>query len=140
MESILQCLNLRQLKKEEIELALLSEDMALTKYDINVVDISPVLALNLIGGMNWNERIEAKLAVTIPEIETSLNGFNVEWEVQGGEILQFDDELTNSDGIATMNVLANDQETVTISAIVTGNGLSSSTLSKSANIVNIPTE
>jgi len=123
----------------DIELALLTEDMSLTKHDINVVDISPVLSLDLVGGMNWNERLEAKLSVTIPEIETSLDGFNVEWNVQGGEILQFD-EITDSEGIAIMNIMANEQETIEISAIVTGNGLSSSTLSKSATILNIPVE
>ncbi len=37
-----------------IELALLSEDFALAKYDINVIDINPVLSLNLIGCKNWN--------------------------------------------------------------------------------------
>ncbi len=68
----------------QIELALLSEDFALTKYDINVVDISPELSLVLLGSMNWNERIEAKLSITIPEITTALDGFNVEWETEGG--------------------------------------------------------
>jgi len=122
-----------------IELALLSEDFALSKYDINVVDISPVLSLNLLGSMNWNERIEAQLSVTIPEITTALDGFNVEWEVKGGEVIQFD-EVTNSDGIATLNVIANEQEEVIISATVSGNGLSSSSLSKTANILNMPIE
>jgi len=122
-----------------IELALLTEDMSLTKHDVNVVDISPVLALNLAGGMNWNERLEAKLSVSIPEIQTSLDGFNVEWEVLGGEIMQFD-EMTNSQGLAIMNIMANDQETISITATVSGNGLSSSSLSKSATILNMPIE
>jgi len=126
------------LDEGEIELAILSEDMDLTKYYIEVIDISPVLSLNLLGGMNWNERVEGKLSVSIPEIETALDGFNVEWKVDGGEILQFD-ETTDSNGIAIMNVMANDKETITISAIVSGNGLSSSTLSKSATVVNMPT-
>jgi len=121
----------------QIELALLSEDFALTKYDINVVEIIPVLSLDLLGGMNWNERIEAKLSVTIPEITTALDGFNVEWKVDGGEVLQFD-EVTNSNGIATLNVMANEKEQVTVTAIVSGNGLSSSSLSKTANILNVP--
>ena len=128
---------LEALNEGEIELAVLSEDMSLAKHIINVVDISPVLSLELLGGMNWNERLEAKLLVTIPEIEASLDGFNVEWEVTGGEILQFD-EVTNSEGIAIMNVMANELDTITISAIVSGNGLSSSTLTKSATILNMP--
>jgi len=129
---------LEAINEGTIELALLSEDFGLIKYDINIVDISPVLSLNLKGG-NWNERLEAALSVTIPEIETSLDGFNVEWEVEGGEVVQFD-EVTNSEGIAIMNVIANDKETVTISANVTGNGLSSSTLFETVNILNMPIE
>lgn len=121
----------------QIELALLSEDLPLAKYNINIVDISPVISLDLLGGMNWNERIEAKLTVAIPEIETSLGGFNVEWTAEGGEVLQTE-TITNSEGVAKMNILANDKDTVTISATVSGNGLSSSTISKSAEILNIP--
>ncbi len=120
-----------------IELALLSEDMPLSKYDINIVDVSPVISLDLLGGLNWNERIEAKLSVTIPEIETSLDGFNVEWVAEGGEVLAMD-EATNSEGIAIMSILANDKDTVIVSATVSGNGLSSSTISKTAQILNMP--
>jgi hypothetical protein len=131
--------NLETSNEGEIELALLSEDFALSKYDINVVDITPVLSLNLIGDMNWNERIEAQLSVTIPEITTALDGFIVEWDVTGGEVMQFD-EVTNSNGIAISNIIANDKDQVTISVIVSGNGLSSSSLSKTANILNMPIE
>ncbi len=121
----------------KIELALLSEDLPLSKYDINIVDVSPVISLDLLGGLNWNERVEAKLSVTIPEIETSLDGFNVVWTVDGGEILQMDD-TTSSNGIAIMNILANDKDTVTVTATVSGNGLSSSTISKTVQILNMP--
>lgn len=130
---------LQAINEGSIELAVLTEDMSLTKHDLTVVDISPVLALNLKGGMNWNERLEAKLSVTIPEIQTSLDGFMVAWEVEGGEIMKFDEE-TNSDGIAVMNIMANDQETIQISAKVSGNGLSSSELSESAQILNRPVD
>ncbi|MBM2819855.1 MAG: hypothetical protein HW410_1537 [Nitrosarchaeum sp.] len=120
-----------------VELALLSEDLPLSKYDINIVDVSPVISLDLLGSLSWNERIEAKLSVVIPEIETSLDGFNVEWTTDGGEVLQMED-MTNNDGIAVLNILANDKETVTVTATVSGNGLSSSTISKTAQILNMP--
>lgn len=120
-----------------VELALLSEDLPLSKYDINIVDVSPVISLDLLGSLNWNERIEAKLSVAIPEIKTSLDGFNVEWTADGGEVLQMED-MTNNDGIAVLNILANDKETVTVTATVSGNGLSSSTISKTAQILNMP--
>jgi len=128
---------LESLNEGEIELALLSEDFALTKYDIKVVDVSPVLSLDLLGSLNWNERIEAKLSVTIPGITMALDGFNVEWMVDGGGAMQFD-EVTDSDGIATLNVIADKKEQVTISATVSGNGLNPSSISKTAEILNIP--
>ncbi len=120
-----------------IELALLSEDFALSKYEINVVDISPVLSLDLVGTMNWNERIEAKLSVTIPEIKTSLSGYHVEWEADGGEILSSED-VTNNEGIAVLNVLANDKDQVTVTAKISGNSLSKSEVAKTAAILNMP--
>lgn len=128
---------LESLNEGQIELALLSEDLPLSKYDINVVDVSPVITLDLLGGMNWNERIEAKLSVAIPEIETSLDGFNVQWVSNGGEVLSVENR-TNGDGVAIMNILANGNDSVTISATVSGNGLSSSTVSKTAQILNMP--
>jgi len=129
--------NLETNNEGKIELALLSEDFALSKYEINVVDISPSLSLDLLGTMNWNERIEAKLAVTIPEIQTSLAGFQVEWIAEGGEVVDME-SMTDNQGIATLNIIANDKDTVSITAKVSGNGLSASTLSKTANILNIP--
>jgi len=120
-----------------IELAVLSEDFSLSKYDINVVDITPELSLNLLGGLNWNERIEAKLSVTIPEITVALDGFIVEWETDGGEVVAVE-EITNREGIATINIIANDKDTVSITAKVSGNGLSSAVISKTAKILNMP--
>ncbi|MFB5638376.1 MAG: hypothetical protein ACE5RF_08190, partial [Nitrosarchaeum sp.] len=50
------------------------------------------------------------------------------------------DNVTNNKGIAKMNILANDKNTVTVSATVSGNGFSSSTTSKTADILNIPVD
>ena len=126
-------------KEGTVELSLLSEDLPLSKYDINIIDISPTVSLDLLGGLNWNERIEAKLSVTIPEITTSLQGFNVEWTAEGGKILSMEN-VTNNDGFASLNILANDKDTVTVSATVSGNGLSSSTISKTGQILNKPVQ
>jgi hypothetical protein len=122
-----------------IELAMLSEDFPLLKYDIVVFDVSPIISLNLGGTMNWNERIEAKLSVSIPEIKSSLSGYEVEWITEGGEIRSMD-TITNNDGIATLNIIANDQSTVSITATISGKGLTPETLSKSVDILNIPAE
>lgn len=120
-----------------IELALLSEDFSLTKYEINVIDITPVLALNFLGSTNWNERVEVKLSVTIPEITAALNGFEVQWESEGGEV-KSTEEVTNNEGVATMNIIANDKDTISVTATVSGNGLSSQTLTKEVKIQNMP--
>ncbi|MFB5625105.1 MAG: hypothetical protein ACE5RP_09400, partial [Nitrosopumilus sp.] len=128
---------LETLSEGTVELAILSKNLPLSKYNVNVIDLTPVLSLNLIGEMNWNERIEAKLSVTIPQIESSLSGFDVEWTTDGGEVKSME-EVTNSDGIAILNIIANDKEQVTISAKVSGKGLDSATASKTAQIKNIP--
>lgn len=120
-----------------IELALLSEDFTLSKYDINVIDISPVLSVEFLGGLNWNERVELKLAVTIPEVTTALSGFNVKWDITGGEILSTE-EITNNDGIAIANILANDKEQISATVTVSGNGLCSTTISNTVKILNFP--
>jgi len=92
---------LEGINEGEIELAILSEDFSLSKYNINVVDITPELSLELLGGLNWNERIEAKLSVSIPEITTALDGFVVEWETEGGEVIAVE-EITNRKGIVAV--------------------------------------
>ena len=68
---------------------------------------------------------------------TSLSGFNVEWDIDGGEILTID-EITNNEGVAIANILANDKEEISITAKVSGNGLSSTDISKTATILNMP--
>ncbi|MFB5633058.1 MAG: hypothetical protein ACE5Q9_07005, partial [Nitrosopumilus sp.] len=128
---------LEALSEGTVELAILSEDLPLSKYNVNVNDLTPVLGLTLVGGLNWNERIEAKLSVTIPEIETSLSGFQVDWTTEGGEVKSME-EVTNSEGIAILNIIANDKETVTVSVTVSGNGLESATAEKTAQIKNMP--
>ncbi|MHA7647230.1 hypothetical protein [Nitrosopumilus sp. S4] len=125
------------LEEGKIELALLSEDFALSKYEINVIDITPVLTLDLLGTLNWDERIEAKLKISIPEIETSLAGFEVEWVTEGGEV-RSSETITNSEGIAVLNIIANDGDTVSISATVSGNSLNSATIQKTVEILNVP--
>ena len=128
---------LETLAEGTVELAILSEDLPLSKYDVSIVDLTPVLALNLVGGMNWNERIEAKLSVTIPEIQTSLSGFQVDWTADGGEVKSMD-EVTNNEGLAILNIIANDKDTVTVSVSVSGNGLEPATASKTVQILNKP--
>ncbi|MCV0392267.1 MAG: Ig-like domain-containing protein [Nitrosopumilus sp.] len=128
---------LETLKEGTVEMTVLSKDLPLSKYSISIIDLTPVLSLNLEGSMNWNERIEAKLSVSIPEIKTTLSGFQVEWTTEGGEV-KTADSVTNSEGIAILNIIANDKETVTVSAKVSGNNLDSATASKTVQILNKP--
>ena len=48
--------------------------------------------------------------------------------------------VTNNDGIATLNIIANDKDKVSITAIVSGGGVTLETLSESVDILNIPAE
>jgi len=48
------------------------------------------------------------------------------------------DEVTNNEGIAILNIIANDNPKVTITAKISGNGLSPATITKTATILNMP--
>jgi hypothetical protein len=128
---------LNTLSKGTVELAVLSEDLPLARYNVNVIDLSPILTLELGGSKKWEELVIAKLTMSIPEIETSLSDFDVLWTVDGGEI-EHSDEITNNQGVAMLNVRANDKEQVTITATVTGHGLGESTATKTVDILDYP--
>jgi hypothetical protein len=128
---------LESLTSGTAELAILSQDLPLSKYDVTVIELVPVLSLTMGGGLSWNERIESKLSLTIPQIEASLSGFNVEWTTEGGEVRSIE-EVTNNEGVAILNIIANDKDSVSISATVSGNGLDSASISKTVKILNMP--
>lgn len=128
---------IQPISEGEIELAILSENLPLSKQDITIIDISPVISLDLGGSMNWNERIEAKVSVSIPEIETSLDGFVIEWVIEGGEVRSAE-ETTNQEGIALANIIANDKENISITAKISGNAMTSKSVSESVKILNMP--
>ena len=96
-----------------------------------------MLSLAFVGGSNWNERVETRVSVTIPEVTTALSGFDVKWDILGGEVLTTE-EITNNEGIAIANILANDKEEISVTVTVSGNGLSSTVLLKTVKIVNFP--
>ena len=125
------------LSEGTIELAILSENLPLSKHDITIVDISPELSLDLKGSMNWNDRIEATVSVSIPEIETSLDGYNIEWVMEGGEI-RSTEEVTNAEGVAVANIIANDKDTVSFEVTVSGNGMEAKSISETVKVLNMP--
>ena len=119
------------------EIAILSEDLPLSKYEITTIDIQPSLTLDFVGNVNWNERVEAKLTVSIPEIQTTLSGFDVTWEASGGEILS-QEIITNDAGIATLNIVPNQGETLLVSGKISAGPFGDASISKTEPILNIP--
>lgn len=119
------------------EIAILSEDLPLSKYEITTVEIKPTVNLDFLGSVNWNERVEGKLTVTIPEIETTLSGFDVTWEASGGEILS-KEVVTNELGIASINIVPNQGETLLVTGKISAGPFGEVTVSKDAAIQNIP--
>ncbi|WP_299290373.1 hypothetical protein [Nitrosopumilus sp.] len=119
------------------EIAILSQDLPLSKYEINTVEINPTVNFDFLGNVNWNERVEGKLTMTIPEIDTTLNGFDVSWEVSGGEILS-EDKVTNELGIATINIVPNQGETLSVTGKISTGPFGDALASKQVAIQNIP--
>jgi hypothetical protein len=87
--------------------------------------------------MNYGGKIKSELSVTVPEISVLLEGFDVEWDVTGGEVIRFDN-VTDSEGLASLDVIANEKNKVVVSATISGNGLSSASISETAQILNMP--
>jgi len=131
--------NLQTINEGTVELALLAEDLPLTRHEINVIDIKPELTLNVVESSNFNERVEATLKMSFPKIDVPLDGFSVEWNVSGGEVKQMS-EITDSEGKAVMNVIGNDKDIVRIEAMISGYGFPESAIVKSVKIIKPITE
>ena len=119
------------------EIAILSEDLPLSKYEISTVEIQPTLTLDFVGSVNWNERVEAKLSVAIPDIETTLSGFDVTWETSGGEILS-EETTTNELGVASINIVPNQGDTLSVTGKISAGPFGDVSITKNESILNIP--
>ena len=114
---------IKTLKEGDAEIAILSEDLPLAKFDLNVKGIQPELKMDISGSGLVGEVMTAKLSVSYPGISLSANELDVEWIVTGAEIM-FMQEITNENGQASIELISNTPSTANVKAVVNGIGIS----------------
>ena len=114
---------IKTLKEGDSEIAILSEDLPLAKFDLNVKGIQPELKMDISGSGLVGEVMTAKLSVSYPGISLSANELDVEWIVAGAEIM-FAQEITNENGQASIELISNTPSTANVKAVVNGIGIS----------------
>ena len=110
-------------KEGNSEIAILSEDLPLAKFDLNVKGIHPNLNMNIDGSGLVNEVMRATLSVSYPGVNLSAEGLDVKWDVSNAEVLNRQTK-TNEKGQASIELISKDPSTASISTVVNGLGIS----------------
>ncbi len=105
------------------EIALLSEDLPLAKFDLNVKGITPILNMQIAGSGLVGESMTATLTVSYPGISASAEGMDVKWTVSGAEVLH-QRSVTDGDGKVIIEIISHNPSTAKIQASVSGIGIS----------------
>jgi hypothetical protein len=113
------------------EIAVLSDGIPLSKFDITTVSYTPVVSIDSTDHADNNTPLTATITATYNQ--SPLPGRNVDWTVTGGTIKN-KDSLTDQDGKATISLITNDPNTVTIEASVGGGPYQTVTATKQISI------
>jgi hypothetical protein len=105
------------------EIAILSEDLPLAKFDLNVKGIHPKLNMNIAGSGLVNEAMRATLSVSYPGVGLTAEELDVKWIVSNAEILN-EQTKTNDKGQASIELISKNPTTTSIRAVVNGIGIS----------------
>lgn len=123
-------------KTGKTELAVLTSEIPLSKFDISIDSLIPVLSWSSQDYVNQNTNFD--VTITAQYSNSPLSGLNVEWSVQGAAIQNMD-SITNENGMATISLLSQDPTKVDVQAIVSGEIFGTTTVNKQIN-VNLPLE
>jgi len=117
------------------EIAILSEDLPLVKYQMNVKGIHPDSRISVTPSPAMiDEQIQGILFVSYPGINLAPEGLDVEWVVTGADIIT-KDSVTNENGQALINIISQNPGAVTIKAIVNGIGIQNAEAFGNADVV-----
>ena len=105
------------------EVAILSEDLPLARYDLNVKGIKPKINFGIDGSGLVGQVMTATIAVSYPGVNLSAGGLDVEWVISGAEIIHTQAK-TDENGKAIAELVSNNPSTASIRAIVNGVGVS----------------
>ncbi len=113
------------------EVAVLANELPLSKFDVTITSFTPVVTINSNDYADNNSPIAATATATYNNLP--LVGLHVDWLITGGTI-QNKDSVTDKDGKATLSLITNDPNTVTIQAKVGGGPYQIVTASKQVHI------
>ncbi len=113
------------------EIALLANEIPLSKFDVNVISITPDVNIQSSDFGESGVPISSEMTVTYKQVP--LKGLKVDWKVDGVTIQNMD-STTDSNGIAKMTFIANRPGPVHISASVSGGLYTVATSSKDVTI------
>ncbi len=113
------------------ELAVLTSELPLAKFGIDVTSLTPVISLDSVDYVNPNSAFDA--TVTVQYNNAPLSGFKVDWSVQGAKI-QSMVSVTDKDGKAKASLISENLNKVTIQASVSGGVFGTSTVNKAVSV------
>jgi len=117
--------DIKTLKEGDSEIAVLSDNLPLAKFDLNVKAIHPKLGMDISGSGLVGEMMKATLSVSYPGINLSAENLDVEWIISGAEVIVAQ-SITNENGQAYAELISNNPSTASIKGIVNGVGISNS--------------
>ncbi|MGI0088107.1 MAG: Ig-like domain-containing protein [Nitrosotalea sp.] len=113
------------------EIAVLADGIPLSKFDITTVSYTPVVSIDSTDHADNNTPLTA--TVTATHNNSPLAGLNVDWAITGGTIKN-KDSVTDQDGKATVSLITNDPNKVSIQASVGGGLYQTVTVTKQISI------
>ena len=104
------------------EIAILSEDLPLAKFDLNVKGLEPKINMKIAGSGLVSESMTATISISYPGTNLSAEGLDVAWTVSGAEVLH-QRQIANEDGEALIELISHQPGTAHIKAVVNGLGI-----------------
>ena len=104
------------------EIAFLSENLPLAKFNLNVKGLEPKINMKIVGSGLVSESMTATISVSYPGSSLSAEGLDVAWTVSGAEVLH-QRQITNEDGEAMIELISHQPGSAIIKAVVNGLGI-----------------
>src|SRR5438309_4305631 len=126
--------NAKPLVDGNTELSIISDGLPLLKSDLGVTSLNPNLSLSAPNSINASSIFDAR--VNAQYDNAPLSGLNVEWKINGAQILA-PDSITDQDGNVKVRLLAVSSKIIVIQATVSG-GVYADTHAEQVTNINQP--
>lgn len=119
------------LKTGKTELAVLTSDLPLAKFNVDVTSVLPTIGITSNDYVNPNTTFDAILIAQYNN--APLSGLKVDWNVKGA-IIQGMESMTDKDGKAKVTLLSQDPNKIDIHATVSGGMFSTLSVDKQITV------